>query len=90
MFKGGRIKHGDGYILIYAPTHPAANHRYVFEHRLVMEKTLGRYLTREEIVHHIDGDKANNVPENLMLFPNESTHQYYHGKKRGGLNASKR
>jgi len=37
-WKGGRSKHVSGYIHIYAPNHPFADcHRYVFEHRLVME-----------------------------------------------------
>ena len=37
------------------------------EHRLVAESLLGRKLKRGEVVHHIDGDKRNNHPENLMV-----------------------
>lgn len=37
------------------------------EHRTVAEKILGRKLTEKEIVHHIDGDKRNNAPENLQV-----------------------
>ena len=39
------------------------------EHRLVMEKHLGRRLSRNEVVHHIDGDKRNNDLSNLEVLP---------------------
>lgn len=68
-WKGGRVKLR-GYILIYKPDHPnAINKRYVFEHRLVIEKKIGRYLERWEIVHHINGIKDDNRLENLELLP---------------------
>jgi hypothetical protein len=44
------------------------------EHRLVMERAIGRPLTKAEVVHHKDGNKANNALENLELLPNQSTH----------------
>lgn len=37
------------------------------EHRVIMEKILGRKLSSEEIVHHIDGNQHNNDPENLKI-----------------------
>lgn len=37
------------------------------EHRVVAEQKLGRPLTKDEIVHHIDGNKRNNDPINLMI-----------------------
>lgn len=75
-WKGGRRIDKDGYVLVYAPNHPAANPRSktVREHRLVMEGILGRYLRPEEVVHHKDGNKQNNHPDNLGLFATNRDH----------------
>lgn len=76
-WKGGRIMH-EGYVLIYCPQHPNANaNRNVYEHQLVMEKHLGRYLKKGEVVHHIDGNKSNNDISNLLLLTN-SDHAKLH------------
>lgn len=66
-WKGGRwICHG--YVLKKAYNHPKRNYRdYYPEHRLVMEKHLGRYLESSEAVHHINGDKQDNRIENLEI-----------------------
>lgn len=78
-WKGGKTIVAKGYILIHAPDHPHAQKGgYVFEHRLIIEETLGRYLLPEEIVHHEDEIKDNNEPENLRLFPSVEKHLAYH------------
>lgn len=77
-WKGGRVKI-KGYWHIYCPTHPSCKSRpYVLEHRIIMEKKLGRYLLPTESVHHIDGNPQNNKIKNLKVFVSESEHQKYH------------
>ena len=69
----------NGYIVIKVSTHPLANNRgYVYEHRLNMEKKLGRYLTRNEVVHHINGVKTDNRTENLEIFNSTGEHTTFH------------
>lgn len=67
-WSGGRKKHSGGYILIYRPdSHLADKHGFVLEHRLVAEQKYGRKLKSSDIVHHIDGNKTNNNPENIAV-----------------------
>lgn len=83
---GARIKGKqittEGYVIIYNPNHPnATRDGYVPEHRLMMESVIGRYLTKTEIVHHINEIKTDNRPENLRLFSNASDHIRHHKSK---------
>lgn len=56
-------------MLSWAPGHPRAGKgNYVFEHILLMEHVLGRYLIAEESVHHRNGIRGDNRPENLELW----------------------
>jgi HNH endonuclease len=75
-WKGGRSVDKSGYILVHSPNHPFAGKRSkkVREHRLVMERKLGRFLSPNEVVHHIDGDPSNNHPDNLVLFVKNADH----------------
>lgn len=70
---GSRLVRGDGYVIVRCPEHPhAMPNDYVLEHRLVMEQHLGRYLTPDEVVHHKNGDRADNRIENLELTSNSA------------------
>jgi hypothetical protein len=51
------------------PGHPRTRKSpYVFEHILVAEEILGRYLERDESIHHRNGVRDDNRPENLELW----------------------
>ena len=64
---GNPYKNYDGYIKRRVVDHPSGS-RYIFEHRLVMEGILGRFLLGNETVHHLNGVKDDNRPENLELW----------------------
>lgn len=75
------------YINIFIPTHPKADKKgFVAEHRYVAECKLGRALFEGEIVHHIDNNPHNNVPENLMIFKDNKAHLKYHRLQDGVKN----
>ena len=93
-FKKGRKPHNfkgwyrskEGYIFIYFPEHPFATGEkfrktYVMEHRLVMEKNIGRYLKSDEIVHHINEKRDDNRIQNLRLCKNNAEHKSFHRKQ---------
>ena len=76
----GGLRSYSGYIQLLKPDHPHTNGKgYVYKHRLVMEKYIGRYLKPEERVHHLDGNKVNNNIENLSLCENWGKHNKIHG-----------
>ena len=52
----------------------------------IMEKKIGRNLIKGEVVHHIDGDRQNNNPDNLMLFKNRKEHNNFHRIQRENSN----
>lgn len=81
-WKGGFLIN-DGYKYIYSPDHPNATKAgYVLEHRLAMEEKIGRYLKRDEVVHHLNHDTLDNTIDNLHLCPSNTSHSSLHMTKR--------
>ena len=85
-WKGGTTTKG-GYICILTHEHPSVYaDGYILRSHLVMEKMLGRYLARIEVVHHKGvnyplgsiENKQDDSPENLQLFPNRGSHTSFH------------
>jgi len=67
-----------GYVFVKSVGHPSGNkYGYIPEHRFVVEKQIGRYLHRWEIVHHIE-KRDNNNPKKLMAFNSNSAHMRFH------------
>jgi hypothetical protein len=76
-WKGGKINNR-GYEFTRVSSHPrVAKCGYVATHVLVMENEIGRYLADGEKVHHKNGIKNDNRPENLELFATDRDHQLY-------------
>lgn len=81
QFVSGRRVDNSGYAVVTAPAdHPYARQRanrgtkMMFEHRMVAEQKLGRYLLPDEVVDHIDGLTLHNAPENLQVFSANGLH----------------
>lgn len=78
-WRGGKINRKDGYVLVYSPNHPFSDKsNYVFEHRVVMENMIKRFLRPEEKVHHKNGVRNDNRIDNLELLPSQSEHARKH------------
>lgn len=82
-WRGGRTRASQGYVLIrVGKEHHLADYRgYAYEHRLVAESKLGRRLLPGEQVHHIDGRKDNNHPDNLEVMASAVHHNAEHRKR---------
>jgi len=91
-WKGGRLLDSRGYVIVYITTDSpyfsmaCARHRgvnsvtgYILEHRLIMAQELGRCLQANELVHHKNGIKTDNRPENLQLVVRDGHNNGFHG-----------
>jgi hypothetical protein len=71
-----------GYLRIYVPDHPRSHKGYVLSHVVEAEKIIGKPLPQSAVVHHIDGDRLNNSPANLVVCENDQYHKYIHRRER--------
>jgi len=62
---GAKALRRDGYVRV------KTKHGWVLEHRLVAAEVMGRPLMTNELVHHLDGNKTNNAPDNLRVVTSE-------------------
>lgn len=77
-----------GYVRLYKDQPTPRNYfRYQYEHRKRLAEALGRELLRQEIVHHLDGNKQNNVAENLELVADHVAHMKQHPEWRQRVKA---
>lgn len=84
-WKGGKRITSSGYIERRVFNHPNANSRGCkYEHQMVAELKLGRYLKKGEVAHHIDLNKANNDFDNIVVL-SSSDHTKVHAKIRKGI-----
>jgi len=82
-WKGGKSPMGNGYIGQHCPNHPKANRGcHVYEHILVAEKILGKHLPKGAVIHHVNGIRTDNRPENLVICQDQTYHKLLHRREK--------
>lgn len=86
-WRGGKTKTQHGYILVRVGTdhHLSDIRGYAYEHRVVAEKKMGRKLLPGEQVHHINGIRSDNSPENIKVIRDLAEHRFLHRKNESKL-----
>jgi hypothetical protein len=76
------IFHNEGYKIISSEQYHSGNTiALTFEHNYLAEQILGHKLDRDNVVHHIDKNRANNDVTNLLIFKSKSAHKRFHASK---------
>ena len=83
-WKGGRTQNCDGYVLILLPGHKRANKDsgQVFEHIVIAEKILGKSLPPKAVIHHVNENRKDNRPSNLVICQDRAYHLFLHQRIR--------
>lgn len=84
----------NGYILIYMPEHPRSMksktwNGFIYEHIVVSESDINRFLEPNEEVHHLDLDRGNNCPSNLIVM-DKKAHRKLHKWIESGMPLAKK
>ena len=80
--KGPRKIYGR-YFACKVHNHPNADgHGWIPEQNLMVEKTIGHYLPKKAVVHHVDGDRRHNINSNFVACEDQSYHLFIEARKR--------
>ncbi len=72
----------DGYVFVRVTEHPRAVKNFVAEHVLVAERALGRHLPAGAVVHHVNTERTDNRPSNLVVLQDGREHAQLHRRLR--------
>jgi hypothetical protein len=84
-WSGGRKVNGPGgYVQVFSPEHPRAIKGYVYEHILIAEKALGKFIEEPHEIHHFNEEKGDNKNSNLVVCGDRAYHFLIHARQRIG------
>ncbi len=79
---GDRSVRSSGYAVVRSFGHPRAKSGIVWEHVLVVEKAMGKFLAKRHPIHHHDRNRANNANTNLVVCESHAYHKLLHHRMR--------